>query len=168
MKWKYMASLGAYGWGYNAWPTQCNVSRERSTLRVSLSSFLPHDKRLWNSYLCNISIGFDNSRCMWKLVVYRGATLYPLCHRANHRVKLWVLYREEFQRPLVGSRDEPKSYKIIFPCKSVKSTISLYIGHSLGNNYLLANRPSIQSACHQFAPRCVSNFNYVWRDFPTS
>ena len=131
MKWKYMASLGAYGWCYNAWPTQCNVSRERSTLRVSLSSFLPHDKRLWNSYLCNNAIGFDNSRCMWKLVVYRGATLYPLCHRANHGAKVWVLYREEFQRPLVGSRDEPKSnYSDVIMDAIISQITSLTIVYS--------------------------------------
>ena len=72
MKRKYMASLYAYGGGYNAWPPRCDVSRERSTLRVPLSSFLPCKKRLRNSYFCNSTIGFDNSHCMWKFVVYRG------------------------------------------------------------------------------------------------
>ena len=96
IKWKYMAFLCAYDCGYNAWPTRCNVSRERSTLRVPLSSFFTYDKRLWNWYLCNNSIGFDNPRCMWKLVVYRRATLYTLWHRANLWAKVWVLYRTEF------------------------------------------------------------------------
>ena len=45
----------------------------------SVLSF-PMKKRLWNSYLCNNSIGFDNSRCMRKYVVYRGLTLYPHIH----------------------------------------------------------------------------------------
>ena len=77
-----------------------NVS---NTLCVPLSSSYTHDKRLWNWYRCNNSIGFDNPRCMWKLVVYRGAILYPLWHRANLWAKVWVLYRTEFQRPLPGS-----------------------------------------------------------------
>ena len=72
MKWKYMASLCAYDGGFNAWPTRCYVSRERSTLCVPLSSVLPHEKRLLNWYLCSNSVDFDVSRCMWKFVVYRG------------------------------------------------------------------------------------------------
>ena len=92
MKWKYMASLCSYGWGYNAWPTRRNISSGRNTLHVPLSSFLPSDKRLWNSYLRSNSIGFDNSRCMWELIVYRGATLYPLCHRTDLGAKVWFVY----------------------------------------------------------------------------
>ena len=82
-----------------------------------LSSFLPYDKRLWNSYFCNNSIGFDNPRCMWNLVVYRGATLYPLWHRANLWAKVWVLYRTEFQRPLPGSihTTNPNTLKLFVP-----------------------------------------------------
>ena len=34
---------------------------------VLLSPFLPPGKRLWNSYLRNKSIGFDNTRCTWNL-----------------------------------------------------------------------------------------------------
>ena len=109
-----MASLCAYDCGYNAWPTRCNVSRERSTLHVPLSSFFTHDKRLWNWYLCNNSIGFDNPRCIWKLVVYRGATLYTLWHRANLWAKVCVLYRTAFQRPLPGSihTTNPNPFKL--------------------------------------------------------
>ena len=90
----------AYCGGYTAWPTRCQVSRERSTLRVPLSSFPSPWKRLWNLYLCNNSIGFDNSLCMRKFVVCRGATLYPLYQRSNLGAKVCVLYRIEFQRPL--------------------------------------------------------------------
>ena len=38
---------------------------------VLLSPFLPPGKRLGNSYLRNKSIGFNDSRCIWKPVVYR-------------------------------------------------------------------------------------------------
>ena len=55
-----------------------------------LSGFVNHD----------YSIGFDDSRCMWKFVVYRGATLNPLYHKANLRAKVCVLYQTEFQWPL--------------------------------------------------------------------
>ena len=103
IKWKYRASLCAYDWGYYAWATRYNVSREHSTLRAPLSSFFTHDKRLWNWYLWNNSISFDNPRCMRKLVVYRAATLYPRWRRGNLWAKVWVLYRTEFQRPLPGS-----------------------------------------------------------------
>ena len=69
----------------------------------------------------------------------------------------------------VDSYDESKSFKIIFPCRSVRSSINLFIGRTLGNSFPLANLPSIGSACHQSVPHCVSNFNYrVWRDFRTS
>ena len=69
----------------------------------------------------------------------------------------------------VDSHNESKSFKIIWPCRSVRSSISLYIGHSLGNNYPLANLPPRDSACHQFFQQCASNFNYrVWPDFRTS
>ena len=69
----------------------------------------------------------------------------------------------------VDSYDESKSFKIIFPCRTVRSSISLFIGRTLGNCFPLANLPSIESACHQSVPHCVSNFNYrVWRDFRTS
>ena len=69
----------------------------------------------------------------------------------------------------VDSYDESKSFKIIFPCRSVWSSISLFIGRTLENSFLLVNLPSIKSACPQSVPHCVSNFNYrVWRDFWTS
>ena len=55
----------------------CNVVRVAAQ-DVLLSPCLPPGERLWNSYLCNNSIGFDNSRCIWKPVVYRSAILYPL------------------------------------------------------------------------------------------
>ena len=62
-----------------------------------------------------------------------------------------------------------KSFELICPCPSVISFISLYIGHSLVNNYPLANLPSKDSASHRFFPLSVSTFNYrVWRDFRTS
>ena len=39
------------------------------------------------------SIGFDNSHCIWKLVVYRGTLFYPLHHRADVEAKVWFLSR---------------------------------------------------------------------------
>ena len=60
---------------------------------VLLSFFLPPGKHLWNSYLCNNSIGYNNSRCIWKLVVSKGATLYPLHRSADLGAKVWFLYR---------------------------------------------------------------------------
>ena len=169
IKWKYIASLCAYDGGNNAWPTRCNVSRERSTLRVPLSSVLPHEKRLWNSYLCNNSIGFDVSRCMWKFVVYRGQHYIHFTTQLNLEPKYAPYTGRSFSDHWVDSYDESKSFKIIFPCRSVRSYISLFIGRTIGISFPLANLPSIESACHQFVPHCVSNFNYrVWRDFRTS
>ena len=156
IKWKYMASLCAYDCGYNAWPTRCNVSRERSTLCVPPSSFFTHDKRLWNWYLCNNSIGFDNPHCMWKLVVYRGATLYPFWHRANLWAKVWVLYRTEFQRPLPGSihTTNPNPLQLFVPVEVWDSLLAY------------TKLPPWDSACHQFFLQCVSNFNYrIWHVF---
>ena len=72
IKWKYMAFLCPYVWDYNVWLARCNAIRERSALCV-LSYLLPHDKHLRNSHIYNKLIGFDNSPCTWKLVVYRGA-----------------------------------------------------------------------------------------------
>ena len=144
MKRKYMTSFCPCGWGYNEWPTQCYVSRGRSTLCVSSSSFLPPGKRLWNSYLHNMSISFNNSRCMWKLVVYRGATWYPLRSRAE----VCFLYHPRrrsmlsFSDHRVDSQDESKSFKITFVCRGVRSSISLPIGPILNNSYPLANLPS--------------------------
>ena len=80
-------------WNGNKWPlyvhmgqvimhgqrgaTRCNVVRVAAQ-DVLFSPFLPPGQRLWSSYLRNNSIGFDNSRCIWKPVVCRGAVLYPL------------------------------------------------------------------------------------------
>ena len=62
----------------------------------------------------------------------------------------------------------PNPLKLLFPVE-VRSSISLFVGRTLGNSFPLANLPSIESACHQSVPHCVSNFNYkVWRDFWTS
>ena len=166
-----MASFYAYGAGYSAWPTLCNVSRERTTLRVPLSSFLPHDKRLWTSYICINSIGFDNPRYMWNLVVYRGATSFPLCHRANLRTKVWVLHRMEFQRPLPGSIHwtNPNPLKLVVTVEVWARLLAYTLDEALGINYPLIDLPSRDSACQQFFPQCVSNFDYrVWRDFWTS
>ena len=51
-------------------PNPCNVSRVAAH-DVLLSPFLPPGKRWWNSYPRNKSIGFDNSYCIYKPVVYR-------------------------------------------------------------------------------------------------
>ena len=61
MKWKYMASLCAYDGGYNAWPTRCNVSRERSTLRVPLSSVLRHE---------NVCVIHTSASIQWVLMFH--------------------------------------------------------------------------------------------------
>ena len=69
----------------------------------------------------------------------------------------------------VDSHNQSKSFKIVCPYRSVRSSVSLYIGQSLGNNYSLANLPPRDRACHQFFLQCLSNFNYrVWHDFRTS
>ena len=168
MKWKYMASLCAHDGGYNAWPTRCNVVREHSILRVPLSSVLPHEKSLWNSYLCNNSIGFDVWRCMWTFVVYRGQHYIHFTTQLTLEPKYAPYTGRSFSDHWVDLYDESKSYKIICPSRSVRSFISLFIGRTIGNSFPLANLPSIESACHQSAPHCVSNFNYrVWRDFRT-
>ena len=95
-KWKYMTSYvhmshvimhGRRG------PTRCNVSKGRSTWCLAQSLPVLPDKRLWNSYLRNNLIGFDNSRCIWKPVVYSCATLYPLRHRAVVEAKARFLAR---------------------------------------------------------------------------
>ena len=63
MKWKYMASLCPYGSAYNAWPTYVTLVG-LAAHDVLLSSSLTPGKRLWNLYLRNNSIGFDNSHCI--------------------------------------------------------------------------------------------------------
>ena len=129
----------------------------------------PHEKRLWNSYLCYNSIGFENSSCMPKFVVYRGATLDPLYHRANLELNYAFFTGRSFSNHWVDSHDESKSFEIIIPCRGVRSSISLFVGRTLGNSFPLANLPSIESASHQSVQHCVSNFNYkVWHDFWTS
>ena len=165
MKWKYMASICAYDGGYNAWPTRCNVSRERSTLRVPLSSVLPHEKAFVEL------IPLQQFNWFWCFTLHvkvrsiQGTTLYPLYHTANLGAKVCAYTGRSFS----DSYDESKSFKIIFPCRSVRSSISLFIGRTLGNSFLLANLSPIESACHQSVPHCVSNFNYrVWRYFRTS
>ena len=60
-----------------------NGSRGCSTLCASLSSF-PREKRLRNSYLHNNSISFDNSRCMWKLVVQLSLSVEVWDHLVAH------------------------------------------------------------------------------------
>ena len=153
MKWKYITYFCPCGWGYNEWQTQCYVSSERSLLCVSSSSFLPPDKRLWNSYLHNISIGFNNSHCMWKLVVYRGATRYLLRSRAE----VYFLYHRRHRSILsfsdhrVDSQDEYKSFKITFLCRGVRLSISQPIGPNSDNSYPLTN---LRSTHHVMPPAC--------------
>ena len=75
-------------------PTRCNVNRGRST--CCLAQSLPT--------VCGIhifvtirlvldSIDFDNSCCLWKPVVHRGAILYPLRHRADVEANVWFRSR---------------------------------------------------------------------------
>ena len=143
-----------------------HVSRERSTLRVPLSSVIPHQKRLWNSYFCNNSVGFDVSRCMWKFVDYMGQHYIHFTTQLTLEPKYAPYNGRSFSDHWVDSYDESKSFKIIFP---VEVWDHLFIGRTLGNSFPLANLPPIESACHQSASHCISNFNYsVWRDFRTS
>ena len=53
-----------------------------------------------------------------------------------------------FSDHCVGARGESKSFEIIFLCRSVRKYVSLHIGRTLGNSYLLANLSSI----HQCMP----------------
>ena len=102
-------------WNGNTWPLYVHMGlvimhgRPDVTLiglaahDVLLSSFLPPDKRLCNSYLHNNSFGFDNLHWIWKLVVYIGAAFDPLRHMADLGVKIILLYPladAAFQRPL--------------------------------------------------------------------
>ena len=92
-------------WNGNTWPLYVHMGlvithgRPDVTLigltahDVLFSFFLTPGKRLWNLYLRNNSIGFDNSHCIYQLVVYRGAKLNPLRHRADLGAKVWFLYR---------------------------------------------------------------------------
>ena len=84
-------SLCPYGLGYNAWSTLCNVSRGRITW--CLAQVFPSAWQTFAEYLHNNSINFDNSRCNWKHVVYRSATLCPLRHMDDLGAKVWLLYR---------------------------------------------------------------------------
>ena len=58
--------------------------------------------------------------------------------------------RLSFSDHWVDSHDESKSFKIIFPCRNVRSYIGLFVWCTLGNSFPVANLPSIESACHQF------------------
>ena len=58
----------------------------------------------------------------------------------------------------IDSHDESNSFKIIFPCRNVRSYITLFIGRTLGNSFPLANFPSIENACHQFCPTLCIKF----------
>ena len=65
-KWKYMTSYVDIGrviiYGRQARPDIMLVGVPGHD--VLLSPFLLPDKRLWNSYLCNNSNDFNNSRCI--------------------------------------------------------------------------------------------------------
>ena len=93
-------------------PTRCNVSRGRITW--CLDHTLPSARQsLWNLYIRNILIGFDNSHSIGKPVVYRGVILLPLLHRADVETKVWFLSRPRRDH-WVGSRDESKYLKLSF------------------------------------------------------
>ena len=159
MKWKHMAPLCPYDNGYNAWQTRCNVNRRRNTLRSPLGSYFFLDKGLWKSYVRNNSIGFDNSCCKWRLVVYRGATLHQLRHRADQiKIPIPASPMLNFSDHWIDSQDESKSFKIIFLCRTVKSSISLHIWPILGDSYPLANLPFIHQCMPSVGPTLFVTF----------
>ena len=100
---------------------------------VLIRPFLPPGKSLWNLYLRDNLIGFDNWHCIWNPVVYMGVILYPLRHRADVETKVSFLSRPRRDH-WVGSRDESKSFEIIFLCRSVREYFNLPIGPFVGNN----------------------------------
>ena len=151
-------------------PTRRNVSRCRSTW--CLAQYLPSaGKRLWNSYLHNNSIGFDNSHCIWKPTVWGGAILYPLRHRADVESMVWFLSSPmlHLSDHWVGLRDESKSFEIIFLCRSVRQYFNLLIGAILVTITLCQICHSYNNAGRQFVAHCASNFNCrFWGNLRTS
>ena len=139
-------------------------------LRVPISSFLPHGKRLWNSYLCNnslvliIHVAREGSQST-------GMQIIPTLSQS------WSWNQSMSSKPdrvsattaWVDSHDETKSSKIICPCKSVRSSISQYIGRSLGNNYPLG-KSSIHRQC--MSPVCptmcikfqLQSLTWLWNE----
>ena len=116
-----------------------DVTSVNSTLRVLLNSFLPHEN------VC----GIHTSATIQLVLIIRVACESSWSTRVQHytyfvtkvifRAKVWVSATIAW----VDLQDESKSFKIICPCRCVRTSISQYIGHSLGNNYPLANLPSM-------------------------
>ena len=79
---------------------------------------------------------------MWKLVVYMGATLYPLRYRADLGAKVRFVYRPR-RCWASDSHDESTSFKIVFLRGSMRSSISLHVGPILGNTYPYSHDESI-------------------------
>ena len=155
-------------------PTRCTLVGVAAH-NVWLSLFLPPGKRLWNSYLRNSWIGFDNSRCIWKPLVYRGAILfYQLRHRAGVEAQVFLatgfmLKSKYFYTPAspmlrlsdhwVGIRNESKSFEITFLCRSVRR----YLTYPLDPSWVIITLWQIYhphtNACRQSDAHCTSNFN---------
>ena len=113
-------------WNGNTWPLYVHIGRPDVTLvglaaqDVLLSSFLPPGKRLLNSYLRNDSIDLNNSRCIWKPVVYRGA---PYPHKSTSpqgwswsqsMIPIAASPMLRLSDYWVGSRDNPNRLKLAF------------------------------------------------------
>ena len=96
---------------------------ENAAHDVLRSSFLPPGHRFWNLYLRNKSIGFDNSHCIWMLVVYRGAILYPFRHRTHVEAKVWFLSRPRRYSASATTESvyvtNPNSFQIILLCSNM-------------------------------------------------
>ena len=105
---------------------------------------------------------------MWNLIVYRGATLYPLRHRADIGTR-GFLYRPHwsmlsFRGHWFDSHDEFKSFKMNY-FRSVRPSISLRIGPILYDICPLTHLPSLHQRMQPVCPILCLYFHYwVWRD----
>ena len=119
-------------WNGNTWPLYAHmglvIMHGRPTVTlvgleahdILLSSFRPSGKRLWNLYLRNSSIGFDNSHCINSHCIGIKFTWPQGWSWSQNMIPIPASPKLRFSDHWVGSRGESKSFKIIFRYTSVR------------------------------------------------
>ena len=155
-KWKYMALLCPYIRGYNAWPTRLDVNRGVAHCPAQL---FPSPWQTFVEFIFPQKFSwFDNSCCMWKLVIYKGANYIHFATELILEPKHESCTVRNFSDHWLDFHNESKSFTIIFICRSVRLSISLYIAPSLGKSHPLANIPSIRQCMSPVCPTLCIKF----------
>ena len=152
--------------------TPCNVSGGRSTWCFAKS--LPF---VWQTFVGFISphqfSWFDNSRWIWKPVVYSGAISYPFRHGADVEAKVWFLSRP--RRCYVSATADsvhatnPNPLKLCFSVEVWDNILTNTLVPSWVIIALWLICHPYTDTCHQFVAYCASNSNCrLWRNLRTS